>query len=196
MTVAASVFRALCSAGAATVFGLPGTHNMAFWAAPRGGSIPRLVNVRHEQTAVYAADGWARASGRLGAALVTTGPGAANTLAAFGEAAMSGSPVVLIASEVPVGVAETGVEKDAPPIERPGWNVPVAGEGQFYAPFGAQLSGPTSRPPSRPRWRRLKARSMWTSPPISLEPRPPGTRRRNWLPAWWMGRRWKKPPNS
>ena len=59
MTVAASVLRALCSAGATTVFGLPGTHNMAFWAAPRGASIPRLVNVRHEQTAVYAADGWA-----------------------------------------------------------------------------------------------------------------------------------------
>jgi thiamine pyrophosphate-dependent acetolactate synthase large subunit-like protein len=110
-TVAASVLRALCSAGATTVFGLPGTHNMAFWAVPTGGSTPRLVNVRHEQTAVYAADGWARASGRLGAALVTTGPGAANTLAAFGEAAMSGSPVVLIASEVPVGVAGTGVKK-------------------------------------------------------------------------------------
>jgi thiamine pyrophosphate-dependent acetolactate synthase large subunit-like protein len=111
VTVAAAVLRALRAAGATTVFGLPGTHNMAFWAAPGGGSMPRLVNVRHEQTAVYAADGWARASGRLGAALVTTGPGAANTLAAFGEAAMSGSPVVLVASEVPVAVAEAGIKK-------------------------------------------------------------------------------------
>ena len=59
-TVAAAVLRALRAAGATTVFGLPGTHNMAFWAVPGGGSVPRLVNVRHEQTAVYAADGWPR----------------------------------------------------------------------------------------------------------------------------------------
>jgi thiamine pyrophosphate-dependent acetolactate synthase large subunit-like protein len=110
-TVASTVLHALGAAGAGTVFGLPGTHNMAFWGAAGDGPLPRVVNVRHEQTAVYAADGWARASGRLGAALVTTGPGAANTLAAFGEAAMSGSPVVLVASEVPVKVVEAGMKR-------------------------------------------------------------------------------------
>jgi thiamine pyrophosphate-dependent acetolactate synthase large subunit-like protein len=65
--------------------------------------------VRHEQTAMYAADGWTRASGCLGAALVTSGPGAANTTAAFGEAAMSRSPVVLVASEVPRRLAIAGI---------------------------------------------------------------------------------------
>jgi thiamine pyrophosphate-dependent acetolactate synthase large subunit-like protein len=108
VTVAATVLRAIGAAGASTVFGLPGTHNMAFWQTDGDGPRPRLVNVRHEQTAVYAADGWARASGRLGAALVTTGPGAANTMAAFGEAAMSGSPLVLVASEVPTEVVDRG----------------------------------------------------------------------------------------
>jgi thiamine pyrophosphate-dependent acetolactate synthase large subunit-like protein len=105
-SVANMVLHELGNAGAETVFGLPGAHNLAFWRVAPGLQTPRLVNVRHEQTAVYAADGWARASGRLGAAVVTTGPGAANTMAAFGEAAASGSPVVLIASEVPLRLTD------------------------------------------------------------------------------------------
>ena len=110
-SVANMVLHALGSAGARTVFGLPGTHNAAFWKATPDLAVPRLVSVRHEQTAVYAADGWARASGLLGAAVVTTGPGAANTMAAFGEAAMSGSPVVLVASEVPRYVTDAGMRR-------------------------------------------------------------------------------------
>src|SRR5512140_387258 len=80
-------------------FGLPGVHNLAIWKALSGSSI-RLVGVRHEQTAVYAADGFARATGRLGVALVTTGPGAANALGATGEAMAAGSPVLVIATDI------------------------------------------------------------------------------------------------
>ena len=76
---------ALESLGVEAVFGLPGVHNLAAWEALRESPI-RLIGVRHEQAAVYAADGFARATGQLGVALVTTGPGAANTLAATGEA--------------------------------------------------------------------------------------------------------------
>jgi acetolactate synthase-1/2/3 large subunit len=54
-------------------FGLPGVHNLAAWTAFPGSGV-RLVGVRHEQTAGYAADGYARATGRLGVALTTTGP--------------------------------------------------------------------------------------------------------------------------
>src|SRR3712207_4887985 len=79
-------------AGVEVCFGLPGVHNLALWEALRESPI-RLVGVRHEQTAAYAADGYARATGRLGVALTTTGPGAANTLGAVGEAWASGSPV-------------------------------------------------------------------------------------------------------
>ena len=78
-------------------FGLPGVHNLAFWSAD---SPVRIVGVRHEQACAYAADGYARATGKLGVALTTTGPGAANALAAFGEAAVSGAPVLLISSDV------------------------------------------------------------------------------------------------
>ena len=83
-----------------TVFGLPGVHNLAFWQA-LGPERPTITGVRHEQTAGYAADGLARATGGLGVAITTTGPGAANTLAAFGEAAASRSAVLVIASDVP-----------------------------------------------------------------------------------------------
>ncbi len=90
------------------VFGLPGVHNLAIWRALSRSPI-RLVGVRHEQTAVYAADGYARASGRLGVALVTTGPGAANTLGATGEAMASGSPVLVIATDIPSTLRRPGV---------------------------------------------------------------------------------------
>lgn len=104
-TVAGRILDLLAEHGASTVFGLPGVHNLAFWRAP---SDVRLVGVRHEQAAGYAADGWARATGGLGAAVVTTGPGAANALAAFGEAAASHSPVLLVASEVPSALQRDG----------------------------------------------------------------------------------------
>ena len=81
-------------------FGLPGVHNLALWEALRDSPI-RLIGVRHEQAAAYAADGYARATGRLGVAITTTGPGAANTLGAVGEAWAARSPVLVIATDIP-----------------------------------------------------------------------------------------------
>jgi thiamine pyrophosphate-dependent acetolactate synthase large subunit-like protein len=100
-TVGTAILELLALHGTDVVFGLPGVHNLAFWSADGASEPPvRIVGVRHEQTCVYAADGYARATGRLGVALTTTGPGAANALAAFGEAAISGAPVLLISSDV------------------------------------------------------------------------------------------------
>src|SRR3954462_5099398 len=93
--------------GVDVCFGLPGVHNLALWEALRESSI-RLVGVRHEQAAAYAADGYARASGRLGVALTTTGPGAANTLAAVGEAWASRSPLLEIATDIPSTLRRPG----------------------------------------------------------------------------------------
>ena len=100
--------RGLRQAGVPVVFGLPGVHNLAAWRALRDSDV-RLVGVRHEQAAAYAADGYARASGRVGVALVTTGPGAANTLGAVGEAWASGSPVVVVATDIPAALRRPGV---------------------------------------------------------------------------------------
>src|SRR4051794_21802555 len=94
-------------AGVSVCFGLPGVHNLALWAALRESSI-RLIGVRHEQAAAYAADGYARATGRLGVALTTTGPGAANTLGAVGEAWAGRSPILVIATDIPSGLRRAG----------------------------------------------------------------------------------------
>lgn len=99
---------ALTELGTEVVFGLPGVHNLAAWEALAHSRI-RLVGVRHEQAAAYAADGYARATGRLGVAIATTGPGAANMLAAVGEAWASRSPVLVIATDIPSGLRRPGV---------------------------------------------------------------------------------------
>jgi thiamine pyrophosphate-dependent acetolactate synthase large subunit-like protein len=94
--------------GVELAFGLPGVHNLPLWRELNGSPI-RLVGVRHEQTAAYAADGYARATGKAGVALTTTGPGAANTLAAVGEAWASRQPVVVLATDIPTSARRPGV---------------------------------------------------------------------------------------
>lgn len=86
--------------GVDVAFGLPGVHNLAAWKGFPDSGV-RLVGVRHEQTAGYAADGYARASGRLGVALTTTGPGASNIVTAVGEAWSCHSPLLVIATDIP-----------------------------------------------------------------------------------------------
>jgi acetolactate synthase-1/2/3 large subunit len=112
-------------AGVELCFGLPGVHNLALWEALRESPI-RLVGVRHEQTAAYAADGYARATGRLGVALTTTGPGAANTLAGVGEAWASRSPILVIATDIPSTLRRKG--------EYRGILHETAGQADMFAP--------------------------------------------------------------
>ena len=91
-------------------FGLPGVHNLAAWKGfPHSGV--RLVGVRHEQTAGYAADGYARATGRLGVALTTTGPGAANIVTATGEAWSCHTPLLVLATDIPTALRRPGVHR-------------------------------------------------------------------------------------
>ncbi len=108
LTGAGLAVAALERAGVEVAFGLPGVHNLALWRA-LGESPIRLVGVRHEQTAAYAADGYARATGRIGVALTTTGPGAANTLGAVGEAWASRQPILVIATDIPTHLRRPGV---------------------------------------------------------------------------------------
>ncbi len=101
-TVAGVILDLLWEADVRVTFGIPGVHNLAFWDA-LGPQRPTILGVRHEQATAYAADGLARTTGNIAVALTTTGPGAANTLGAFGEAAISGSPIFVISSEAPIG---------------------------------------------------------------------------------------------
>ena len=105
---AAGLVDALRELGVELAFGLPGVHNLPVWEACAAAGI-RLVGVRHEQAAAYAADGYARATGKLGVAVVTTGPGAANTLGATGEAMTGGGSVLVIATDIPSTLRRPGV---------------------------------------------------------------------------------------
>jgi thiamine pyrophosphate-dependent acetolactate synthase large subunit-like protein len=109
-TVAGAILDILWQAGVKQAFGIPGVHNLAFWNALTD-TRPEIRSVRHEQTTVYAADGLARSTGRLGVAITTTGPGAANTLGAFGEAAISNSAVLVLSSEAPIKFRKPGISR-------------------------------------------------------------------------------------
>jgi acetolactate synthase-1/2/3 large subunit len=157
MNGGALVVRALEDAGVEVVFGLPGVHNLAIWRALAESPI-RLVGVRHEQAAAYAADGYARASGKPGVALVTTGPGAANTLGATGEAWACGSPIVVIATDIPAALREPGVYRGVlhETIDQPALFGPVT-KAQLRVANVALIAATVAsalevaqRPPSRP----------------------------------------------
>src|SRR6266446_4291966 len=81
-------------------FGLPGIHALAMWEALRTSTI-RTLGFRTELNAGFAACGWAAVTGRAAPLLLSTGPGALNSLAALMEAASSHVPVVAIASQIP-----------------------------------------------------------------------------------------------
>jgi len=100
-SVAGAILELLGRQGTTHVFGIPGVHNLPFWDVDSTVA-PRIVGVRHEQAAGYAADAYFRTTGTVSAAVVTSGPGTANVVTAFGEAFVSGSPVIVLASEVAV----------------------------------------------------------------------------------------------
>jgi thiamine pyrophosphate-dependent acetolactate synthase large subunit-like protein len=101
-TVATAVIRALEANGVTHVFGIPGTHNLELYRALTASSIRHVVP-RHEQGAGYAADGFARSSGRPGVVITTSGPAVLNALAAVGTAYADSIPVLVIAPGVPAG---------------------------------------------------------------------------------------------
>ena len=84
-----------------TSSGIPGVHNLAIYdALLRQDRIAHIL-ARHEQGAGFMADGYARASGRPGVVVVTTGPGATNALTPLVEAQAGSQPVLLVMSDIP-----------------------------------------------------------------------------------------------
>jgi acetolactate synthase-1/2/3 large subunit len=94
------VVRALEALGADAAFGVPGTHALAIWEALRDSPVATL-GMRTELSAGFAADGYARASGRVAPLLLSTGPGALNSLTALMESASAHVPVLAISSQIP-----------------------------------------------------------------------------------------------
>ena len=100
MTGAEAAVATLAAHGVDTIFGIPGGHSLAMYDALGKCSAIRHVLGRHEQGLGYMADGYARASGRVGVATVVSGPAVANIAAALGQATTDTSPVLAIASTV------------------------------------------------------------------------------------------------
>jgi thiamine pyrophosphate-dependent acetolactate synthase large subunit-like protein len=99
MTGGAAAIAALEAAGVEVVFGIPGVHTLALYDALHDRGI-RHVLARHEQGAGFMADGYARATGKPGVALIITGPGITNVATPVGEAFADSSPVVIISSQI------------------------------------------------------------------------------------------------
>jgi acetolactate synthase-1/2/3 large subunit len=95
-----AVCAALDALGVRTIFGIPSQQNLALYDALRRSGRIRMVGARHEAGAVHAADGYARATGELGVAIVSTGPGTANAVNGLYEAGFASSPVLLITTQV------------------------------------------------------------------------------------------------
>jgi acetolactate synthase I/II/III large subunit len=92
--------RGLEAAGVEVIFGYPGGAIMPFYHALPEHPRLRHILVRHEQAAAHAADGYARASGRVGVCVATSGPGATNLVTGLATAHMDSSPVVAITGQV------------------------------------------------------------------------------------------------
>ena len=95
-----AIIESLKNMGVKTIFGYPGGQTIPFYDMLYDADIDHIL-VRHEQCAAHAADGYARASGRVGVCLATSGPGATNLVTGIATAYMDSSPIVAITGQVP-----------------------------------------------------------------------------------------------
>ncbi len=100
MNGSAAILRSLELLGVTDVFGLPGGAIMPFYDEMMQNGKVRHILVRHEQGAGHAAEGYAAASGRLGVAIATSGPGATNLVTAIADAHMDSVPILCITGQV------------------------------------------------------------------------------------------------
>ncbi|WP_028766898.1 acetolactate synthase 3 large subunit [Shewanella fidelis] len=98
---ASMVVRSLIDEGVKHIFGYPGGSVLDIYDALHEKSNIEHILVRHEQAAVHMADGYARATGEVGVVLVTSGPGATNTITGIATAYMDSIPLVVISGQVP-----------------------------------------------------------------------------------------------
>ena len=107
MTGAQAVIASLEAEGVETVFGYPGGQAIKIYDALYDSKKIKHVLSRHEQGAAHEADGYARATGKTGVVIVTSGPGATNTVTGIATACMDSVPMVIITGQVPRSVIGT-----------------------------------------------------------------------------------------
>lgn len=107
MTAAEAVIASLEAEGVTVVFGYPGGQAIKIYDALYDSAQITHILARHEQGAVHEADGYARATGKVGVVIVTSGPGATNTVTGIATAYMDSIPLVIVTGQVPRGVIGT-----------------------------------------------------------------------------------------
>ncbi len=121
MTGSQMVIKALLDQGIDVIFGYPGGAVLPIYDALFQQNELRHILVRHEQGAVHAAEGYARSTGRIGALLVTSGPGATNAVTGLTDALMDSIPVLCLTGQVPTHLIGNDAfqEADTTGITRP-----------------------------------------------------------------------------
>jgi acetolactate synthase-1/2/3 large subunit len=121
MTGADMVVQALKDQGVDTIFGYPGGAVLPVYDAIFQQNDIKHVLVRHEQAALHAAEGYARSTGKVGCALVTSGPGATNAVTGLTDALLDSIPLVVFSGQVPTFMIGTDgfQEADTVGITRP-----------------------------------------------------------------------------
>ena len=102
ITGSEALLKALIAEGVDTIFGYPGGQAIPIYDSlyDYRDQLKHIL-VRHEQGATHAAQGYARVSGKVGVTVVTSGPGATNTITGIADALMDSTPMVVIAGQVP-----------------------------------------------------------------------------------------------
>jgi acetolactate synthase-1/2/3 large subunit len=100
LTGAQIIVESLKSFGTDTVFGYPGGMVLPLYDELSRQTDIKHILVRHEQSAVHAAEGYARVSGKCGVVLVTSGPGATNTVTGIVNAYLDGYPLIILTGQV------------------------------------------------------------------------------------------------
>jgi acetolactate synthase I/II/III large subunit len=103
------IAQALAQMGVKHVFAIVSIHNMPLLDAINRLGETRIIDVRHEQAGTHAADGYARASGRMGVMIASTGPGTSNCVTGLYEAQYASSRVLLITGQAETGFYGKGV---------------------------------------------------------------------------------------
>ena len=116
MTGAQAIIAALECEGVTHIFGYPGAQAIALYDALYHSPSITHVLARHEQAAVHEADGFARATGNVGVVLVTSGPGATNTVTGIANAYLDSIPLVVITGQVPTSVIGTDAFQESDTI--------------------------------------------------------------------------------
>ena len=122
MTGAQAIVTTLEALGVTDVFGMPGGAILPTYDPLMSSSLHHIL-VRHEQGAGHAAQGYALASGKVGVAIVTSGPGATNTLTAIADANLDSVPIVVISGQVGASLIGTDAFQEADVV---GASMPLA----------------------------------------------------------------------